>query len=232
MVLSLFCFIVWTGVVNKGKAEEAEKAEKAYAEKQVQKKEEQNSGQAVELKLASEKEKEQWYLKLVNGRNPMQEKDVPEVASIPMTGNEYQIDARILEDLEKMLKDAEAAGRSPMICSAFRAWDTQVALHQNKIDRLKKEEGLDDEEAAVKVATVVARPGTSEHQIGLAVDIVSSEYTNLDEEQMKTKDQKWLMENCRNMDSYFAIRWTKARLQASSSSRGIIGMWGKRQRKK
>ena len=57
------------------------------------------------------------------------------------------------------------------------------------------EEGLNEEDAAIQAATVVAKPGTSEHQIGLALDIVSSEYTNLDEGQMETEDQKWLMEN-------------------------------------
>ena len=41
----------------------------------------------------------------------------------------------------------------------------------------------------------MAKPGTSEHQVGLALDIVSSEYQELDEAQMETEDQKWLMEN-------------------------------------
>lgn len=82
-----------------------------------------------------------------------------------------------------------------MICSAFRAYDTQVSLHENKIERIMMEEGLDREAAAVKASTVVAKPGTSEHQIGLALDIVSSSYTDLDEGQMKTEDQKWLIEN-------------------------------------
>ena len=58
-----------------------------------------------------------------------------------------------------------------------------------------QEEGLSYEDAAVKAATVVAKPGTSEHQVGLALDIVSSEYQELDEAQMETEDQKWLMEN-------------------------------------
>ena len=57
------------------------------------------------------------------------------------------------------------------------------------------EEGLPEEEATEEAGTVVAVPGTSEHQIGLALDIVSSEYMNLDEKQMETEDQQWLMEN-------------------------------------
>ena len=92
-----------------------------------------------------------------------------------------------MADLEAMFADARAAGRNPMICSAFRAWDLQVSLYENKIERVMQEEGLSYEEAAVKAATVVAKPGTSEHQIGLALDIVSSEYQELDEAQMEQK---------------------------------------------
>ena len=94
-----------------------------------------------------------------------------------------------MADLEAMFADARAAGRNPMICSAFRAWDLQVSLYENKIERVMQEEGLSYEDAAVKAATVVAKPGTSEHQVGLALDIVSSEYQELDEAQMETEDR-------------------------------------------
>ena len=39
-------------------------------------------------------------------------------------------------------------------------------------------------------------PGTSEHQAGLAVDIVSVEYQVLDEGQEDTPLQQWLMAHC------------------------------------
>ena len=42
----------------------------------------------------------------------------------------------------------------------------------------------------------MARPGTSEHQLGLAVDIVSASNQSLTKAQEKTKVQKWLMEHC------------------------------------
>ena len=41
----------------------------------------------------------------------------------------------------------------------------------------------------------MAPPGTSEHQLGLAADIIDSEYTYLDEGQERTGTQRWLMEN-------------------------------------
>ena len=43
---------------------------------------------------------------------------------------------------------------------------------------------------------MVAYPGTSEHNLGLAVDIVARDYQILDEKQEQTAEQQWLMENC------------------------------------
>ena len=196
----LLCFIVWAGFVNVSKQKKEQEAEQAYAEQQEKKAREAKEVKAGkeekdEPVLAAESEKNKWYLKLVNAKNPMIQTDVPEVETETLDSEGYQVDARIMKDLEAMFEAARADGRSPMICSAFRAWDTQVSLYQNKIGRVMNEEGLKEEDAAIKAATVVAKPGTSEHQIGLALDIVSSEYTNLDEGQMETEDQKWLMEN-------------------------------------
>ena len=192
----LIVFVAIVGVTNIVKTKHREAAAQAYAEQQAEKenqeaKEQEDSG----LKLADESEKDQWYLKLVNAKNPMTQEDVPEVATETIDSNGYQVDARIMDDLEEMFAAAQAAGRNPVICSAFRSWDTQEYLYQNKIQRVMTEEGLTEEEAAVEAGTVVAVPGTSEHQIGLALDIVSSQYMNLDEKQMETEDQQGLMEN-------------------------------------
>ena len=50
-------------------------------------------------------------------------------------------------------------------------------------------------EAAVEAAVWVAIPGTSEHQLGLAVDIVDANMQDLTDEQENTATQKWLMAN-------------------------------------
>ena len=50
--------------------------------------------------------------------------------------------------------------------------------------------------AEVEAAKSVAVPNTSEHQIGLAVDIVDANNATLTSAQAKTATQKWLMENC------------------------------------
>ena len=207
LAVVLLCFIVGMGVLNLEKMKEREIAQQVYAEQQGSKKqsdtgEGEKQGAASQgekgqgsLVLASDSEKSQWYLKLVNAENPMTQEDVPELEVETVDENQYQVDARIVADLQDMFDAARAAGRNPVICSAFRSWDYQVSLYENKIDRVMQEEGLNEAQAQEKAGTVVAKPGTSEHQMGLALDIVSSEYMNLDEGQMETEDQQWLIEN-------------------------------------
>ena len=83
----------------------------------------------------------------------------------------------------------------PYICSAYRTQEYQQGLYDNKILRLIIS-GVDEDEAPALAAQSVAVPGTSEHQLGLAVDIIDEYYTNLDRGQEDTDTQQWLMENC------------------------------------
>ena len=56
--------------------------------------------------------------------------------------------------------------------------------------------GLDRAAAEELAADEVARPGTSEHQLGLAVDIISNAHPELNEAWAETEEAKWLTENC------------------------------------
>ena len=58
------------------------------------------------------------------------------------------------------------------------------------------ETAAEAEEAEEQAARWVARPGTSEHETGLAVDIVDTDYQLLDEKQEQTPVQQWLMAHC------------------------------------
>lgn len=64
----------------------------------------------------------------------------------------------------------------------------------NKVSKWM-EQGYSREEAREKAGHQVAVPGTSEHQLGLAVDIVDVNYQLLDTNQENTAVQKWLLEN-------------------------------------
>lgn len=186
-----------TGVVRANKKAREEKAQQVYAEQEAKKKaQEQEKEKDTGIRTAEESEKNKWYLRLVNAKNSLDKDNLPEINTVSVNGSDYVVDERIIDDLEEMLSDAQSDGRYPVVCSAYRSWDTQEMLFENKIARVKQSKGLTGEAAEIEAATVVARPGTSEHQLGLAVDITASDYTNLDEGQMKTEDQQWLMENC------------------------------------
>jgi D-alanyl-D-alanine carboxypeptidase len=94
-----------------------------------------------------------------------------------------------------MLNDCKAKGLSPLVCSAYRTISKQEELFQAKIDELMKT-GISYDEAYTAAATVVAIPGTSEHNLGLAVDICAESYQLLDDNQADTAEQQWLMEHC------------------------------------
>lgn len=129
---------------------------------------------------------------LVNPWNFMPKGYTPEVTLI----NDWQYGSVVCkDDLLLMLEDCRKAGLVPYVASAFRTHADQVYLHNNKIQRLINE-GYSEEEAKKLAGTVVAVPGTSEHELGLAFDLVDNNYRNLDEAQENTPVQKWLMENC------------------------------------
>lgn len=107
----------------------------------------------------------------------------------------WEIDYRAREAAEKMLNAARNEGLDPVICSAYRSSEEQNLLFNNKV-RQYKSYGYIQEVAEEKASYWVAFPRTSEHEIGLALDIVSNQYQVLDKNQENTVVQKWLMEHC------------------------------------
>ena len=129
---------------------------------------------------------------LVNLWNPLPEQYTVKLEKLD---NGLQIAAEARPALEKMLSDCEAAGMDVAVCSAYRTESTQNRLYQNKIARLRAA-GYSREEALAEAGRWVAPPGTSEHQTGLAVDLMATDYPVLDEKQAQTEEQQWLMEHC------------------------------------
>ena len=132
-----------------------------------------------------------WRLLLVNPWNLLPEDYEVELAVL---ANGLQVDARIYDDLDEMLSDCREAGLSPIVCSAYRTEETQTRLYSNKLARVRAS-GVPEDQAEAEAARWVAPPGTSEHQTGLALDIVAASYQLLDEGQEDTAEQQWLMAN-------------------------------------
>lgn len=144
-----------------------------------------------------------WNLKLVNREFPQDPSYLPTTAAL---SNGKEVDIRIYDALLSMLNDCRAAGLNPVVCSAYRSIETQTQLFDNKISRLM-EDGMSYGEAYQAASTEVAIPGTSEHSLGLAVDICALSYQLLDEAQAETAEQKWLMAHC--TDYGFILRFPK-----------------------
>ena len=125
------------------------------------------------------------------------------------------MDSRAYPDLQEMMDACRAAGLDPKICSSYRTQDKQQELYENKIQRLM-DEGYSYERAVEEAGSVVAVPGTSEHQTGLALDIVDASYQILDEEQENTQVQQWLMEH--SWEYGFVLRYPNGKSEIT----GII----------
>ncbi len=141
---------------------------------------------------ASSEDTDAWQLTLVNADHPMEEGYSPQVSEIE---NNYYFDSRAVAYLQQMLADGRKEGLDFWICSAYRTIEKQTDLYNDKVSRLQAE-GLSYDEAYEQAGTVVAYPGTSEHNLGLAADIVARSYQLLDDRQAETAEAKWLKENC------------------------------------
>ena len=138
-------------------------------------------------------EEDAWQLRLVSAAHPLPEDfEVPELTKLK---GGHAIDSRVYPALQQMMDDCRAAGLNPVICSSYRTHDKQEELFRKKVNTLRKQ-GYSQEEAETEAARWVARPGTSEHETGLAVDIVDKSYQLLDKKQEQTPVQQWLMAHC------------------------------------
>lgn len=132
-----------------------------------------------------------WNLLLVNPWNK-----IPDDFSVELTQlkNGHAIDKRAYPDLQDMMDAMRAEGLSPLICSSYRTNEKQKTLYNNQVSKYLAK-GYSQTAAETEAGKWIAVPGTSEHQTGLAVDIVDMNYQLLDEKQEDTAVQKWLMKN-------------------------------------
>ena len=134
---------------------------------------------------------EDWNLILVNRTHPIPEDYEVELKNI---GSGHQIDARAYDDFRAMIQAAKSEGVYIYVTSSYRDLDKQTDLYNKKVESYVMQ-GYSYESAKEQAGQVVAVPGTSEHHLRLALDLVSSEYRKLDEKQENTKGFKWLTEH-------------------------------------
>lgn len=153
----------------------------------------QSITQTSVLELPAPVKEQDWKLRIVSEAQPLPEDFTVETEEAE---NCYLFDARAAQALRDFLAAGRAAGMDLEVASAWRDWATQETLFEDKVNRVMSETGLEREQAEEIAADEVARPGTSEHQLGLAVDIISNDYPWLDEGWADTAEAAWLEEHC------------------------------------
>lgn len=106
---------------------------------------------------------------------------------VKTTNRGMQLRKDAAEALEKMFSKAEQEGITLYAKSAYRSYKTQSTMYYNRLEKYNKDDG------------VVAYPGSSDHQTGLACDILNYEWTR--QEGMRpefslTNEAQWLKDNC------------------------------------
>lgn len=154
-------------------------------------------------------------LMLVNKDNKLPANYVPNLTTIPAkyyssADKDRRFDSRAASYLENFINDARKAGYDVNIISGYRTYQYQKANFDRHVKAFLAK-GETQAEAEAHTALSVAPPGTSEHQTGLAADIITSDWyskhSELTEDFDKTAAFKWLYKNCANYG--FILRYPK-----------------------
>jgi len=127
---------------------------------------------------------------LVNSQNLLPEFYEP---TLVLSEGTY-MDESCVEAFTQMVADCRAAGQTPEVMVGYRSYWDQHFMYFNKL-----------KEAGPNGALYVAAPNASEHQLGLAVDIVESGNYVMNNAQEYTGTFKWMQEHC--WDYGFIIRY-------------------------
>lgn len=149
------------------------------------------------------KQQDAWKLMLVNKENPLPENY--QIATKRLD-NGLLVDERIYEPLMEMLNAGNEAGCGLLVCSAYRSYERQVELYTADVKKYQSM-GYSYEKACELTEQTLTVPGTSEHQAGLAVDIVTWNHQVLNEAYANTKAGQWLAEHAHEYG--FILRYPK-----------------------
>lgn len=149
----------------------------------------------------------EWNLVVVNRWNP-----IPENYSVELTvlSNGQKVDSRIYPHLQEMFDAARAEGIYPIVREGYRTDEEQQEILDDKIQAYINE-GYSQRKAEKAAKEWVALPGTSEHQIGIAVDI------NADKTKCTNDDvYAWLADNAYKYG--FVLRYPLGKQEITGTS--------------
>jgi len=149
---------------------------------------------------------EDYYTMVVNQKYQLASDYKP--ANLVTYASNYQLDEECAKAIDKLLEDAKDEGLTMRVTSGYRTYKRQTTLYNNKVEAYTKQyPNLTEEQVKDKAKTIVAYPGTSEHQTGLAVDLTKD--GSLEQSFGKTKEGKWLAEHCAEYG--FILRYQKGK---------------------
>ncbi len=144
-------------------------------------------------------DEEKWYLTLVNSGYRIPDSYEPDLVYVCSSGE--RLDRKVAVHYEEMYNAAKKDGVDLAPCSGYRSYELQERNYNNKVSFFESQ-GYSTKEAKVKAATIIMPPGSSEHNLGYAMDIVC-----VDEWFEGTAEFKWLTENA--ADYGFIMRYPK-----------------------
>ena len=143
---------------------------------------------------------------IVNAENFLSAAYTPAESAKISGSNNQLFDAKALPELERLLQDCRDAGYTIYVTAAFRSYSYQNNLFNRTASDIADGMGLTGkdayldpryQEAAEKAKKIVAFPGTSEHQLGLAVDLMDKNYSYKPKyENMNQEMFAWLDAHC------------------------------------
>ena len=149
-----------------------------------------------------------WKIVLINKQHAVPEEYQFTLGTIKTSKGSMKCDERIIPELQQMMQAADDDGVKLVICSPYRDYERQIYLFQRKIKAYMKKK-MSYLEAYRVTAQAVTVPGASEHQIGLALDIVTDSYQSLNEGFEDTKAGQWLAQH--SYEYGFILRYPKGK---------------------
>ena len=153
--------------------------------------------------------RDEWYMVLANRSSVLPgDFTVAETATV----GEAVVDARIAEALRQMVNDAAAAGVKLKPTNGYRSIARQQELWDTRVKTLM-EGGLSQADAETKAIDYTSAPGTSDHNTGLGLDIVSEDHPAKDAGFAETAAAQWLAEHA--ADYGFILRYPSDKTEAT-----------------
>ncbi len=121
----------------------------------------------------------------------------------------YELEAVAARHCREMIEAAEKDGIRLKVLSAYRTVEYQKNLFERNVKQRMDDYGMSYDEAVYDVSINIAPPGGSEHNAGLAVDIIDYNHWDTYEEFENTPEFEWLSEHCTEYG--FILRYPKGK---------------------